>query len=569
MVESVASKDDVEDKPSPMKKLSKQVKNPSSLLKKVAKSTIQKKKDDQSSVQTNLNSAKKTSSGKMRRPPREVFVTNPNVLEKSPFKKPTLNAEEKRDTVSAELSNRQILEKITTAGRRKRRASSSSTLSSTSDSVQSRSRTRHESSSSHASDTSTSTRSSRKGSVASMDTGTSSNRLTALSPDIKKDSPRENKEESSSVTKSTKKVLKSTKVISKAKKNLFKSTKKLITAESPAKPNNTQAGKSTKVESSKGVLTKKLGKKPLVAAKKSLIQTEEKLSNSESPLKASKTDDQSSLPRKTTTKSPLTKNKSVKPGEKKFKKSVGSGNNEAVKKGVKRKLSRTDSNIQAKKTRRSSADSNQDDDDDEIILNTNLAKSSGGDVNDAGDDTDPESDEGMVHVQVDDEITLCISDSTYNEYQKIESNGPIPVKKATLKKKGGLKKKVASKNVKSSDTTALESSEVNESGKTIKTIPGKALKSKEVTDKDPENKNVERSVPTKKKKKKVIQSANIDEAVEGKVAIKQNKNPTADSDQKDDGKEVNKKKKKKIVGISSGMRKGRSGANTRSTKLHL
>ena len=124
------------------KKIGSKFRNSTASLKKVLKKTIQKKAE-KITIQNKLKNVKQSNKIKPRRPAKEVFLTNPSVLNESPFKKPKLGGDEKRELSSSSgvsLDNRQILESITTAAKRHRRGSSSSTVSSTSDSNRSSSR---------------------------------------------------------------------------------------------------------------------------------------------------------------------------------------------------------------------------------------------------------------------------------------------------------------------------------------------------------------------------------------------------------------------------------------------
>ncbi len=410
-----------------MRKLSKQVKNSSSALTKVMKKTIQKKSEN-SLLQKKLQSLKKdinAAPGKIRRPPREVFLTNADLIDNSPFKKPpTLGGEEKRE-VHADDGNRQILESITTgvAARRKRRASSSSTLSSTSDSVRSRSRTRHESSSSHASDTS-STRSTRKSSLVSSDVcAATSSKALLKSPENKstKASATEEKKETLKTAKTEE--LTSAKGLTKAKKKLFASTKKLVNSKSKndtIKSESDETEKKTNINRSKNN-SGSAKKKGIALRKQEPKSTEKKL----------KKDVEVSIENE---EKDTTKNKTETSKAAKLKKSVSKI--QQLKKGLKRKHSTTSVDVQAKKRRvsvESKTGSTKTKKDEDIVTKDSGSPASS-DSTQGGDDTDTEE-QTVVHVQVDDEITLCISDSTYSEYQKIEANGPSPVKKTKLKKK--------------------------------------------------------------------------------------------------------------------------------------
>ena len=503
-----------------MRKLSKQVKNSSSALTKVMKKTIQKKSEN-SLLQKKLQSLKKdmnAAPGKMRRPPREVFLTNADLIDNSPFKKPpTLGGEEKRE-VHADDGNRQILESITTgvAARRKRRASSSSTVSSTSDSVRSRSRTRHESNSSHASDTS-STRSTRKSSLVSSDVcAATSSKALLKSP--------ENKPTKASATGEKKETLKSAKTeeltsakgLTKAKKKLFASTKKLLNSKSK---NDTIKSEGDETEKKTNLNTSKNNTGS--AKKKGIALRKQEPKSAEKKLKKDEEKD-------------ITKNKTETSKAAKLKKSVSKIQH--LKKGLKRKHSTTSVDVQVKK-RRVSVDSKTGltkTKKDEDIVTKDSGSPASSDSTHGGDDTDTEE-QTVVHVQVDDEITLCISDSTYSEYQKIEANGPSPVKKTKLKKK---KSSVGLNKVQKStqDDKEKTAASVKSSKQGTQNLAEKPSKPSEVS-----------SPVLKKKKKKVVES-------EG--------DPTNSA-------AGLKKKKRKILNSVSGVRKGRSGANTRSTNIHL
>ena len=522
-----------------MRKLSKQVKNTKSALRKVVKKTIQKKSEN-SSVQNKLKSLKKdvnAAPGKIRRPPREVFLTNADLIDSSPFKKPpTLGGEEKRE-VHADDSNRQILESITTglAARRKRRGSSSSTLSSTSDSVRSRTRTRHESSSSHASDTS-STRSTRKGSLVSNDVfAAATSKAPIKSPENKSSKATAKNPEKEDDVKETLKTanteeLTSAKGLTKAKKKLFASTKKLLNSKSKTdiiKSEEDKKEKITNLNNSKNITgtPKRIGsvkKKGIALRKKELKSPEKKLKKDASTTKEVKhTSENENETSKTA----------------KLKKSVSKI--EQFKKGLKRKHSTTSVDVQVKK-RRVSVDnktgSTKTKKDDDIVGKDSGAPASS-DSKQGGDDANTDTEEQtVVHVQVDDEITLCISDSTYSEYQKIEANGPSPVKKTKLKKK----------------KSSAELTKAEGSSHVVKGNPAASEKSsKQVTQNLAEKplKSTESSSPVlKKKKRKIVVESEGDSGSSSTGLIK---------------------KKRKILNSVSGLRKGRSGANTRSTNIHL
>ena len=501
-----ASSTKVDVKQSTMKKLTKQVKNSTSALKKVAKKSIQKK-GVKTNLDTKLKTLKKTNKllpGKMKRPPREVFVTNPNtkVQQESPFKKPkfgpeALTASAGPSTSNSLDSNRQLLESITMAGRRQRRASSSSsTISSTSDSAAAtrpRSRSRHGSSSSHASDSSVTTKrasnSSGGGGGSSKNVAATGGRLTGskgkVSLDVKSDvgdtieeSPVEQgmpkKSESSS-----KLAAKPAKVLKKAKKKLFQSTQKLV------------KGKIGTAEE-KSATTKPTNSNDAAAKKES--ESVESCKNTV----ASKPKD-SVVGKKQIKKSPT-------------KKAVGSAKKTSPKlvkgKGLKRKASSTSLGKGAVQPSKKSKASTKDDDD-EIMLRSGDGRKGQEEGKTAADDddTDVEADtvhgddgdgEGMVHVQVDEEISLFLSDSTYNEFQKIETNGPSPVKKTKAK--------------------------AGKSGTAAETGGSGAAKK---ADREADAGALTTPATGKKKKKKVVTAG------------------------------------------STGLRKGRSGANTRSTNIHL
>lgn len=170
--------------------------------------------------------------------------------------------------------------------------------------------------------------------------------------------------------------------------------------------------------------------------------------------------------------------------------------------------------------------------------------------------------------QVDDEIVLNISDKNFSEFQKIDLNGPSPIKKSTgdAKNTPGNDKSGKTKKLKSGKTKAPEAP-AKEEGKSKLTEQEKSPQ-KKLTEKTAEAKTAANKRPPAnvKTENEAIKSTPLKK--KKKLKVSKDSQENTESDKSSTGAVV-KKKKKKLVSVGTGLRKGRSGANTRSTNLHL